>query len=83
MAVMQRQQLGQIVMDIGVMYFGKTLMDEVLQITTPRVVIQVQGQMAVMVWVGADGQWEQVAPEGLRHESPPEWGGQGEYRGRI
>ncbi|MNF11585.1 hypothetical protein D3C80_2128260 [compost metagenome] len=60
---------------------GETLMDEMLQLAATRVVMQVQGQVRVMVSVGADGQWEQAAPKGLSHDAPPDWVGQGEYQG--
>jgi len=62
---------------------GKTLVDEVFQPATTRVVVQVQGQVSVMVSVGADGQWQQAVPQDLIHEAPPDWVGQGEYPRRI
>ncbi|GLO02755.1 hypothetical protein PPUJ13061_26530 [Pseudomonas putida] len=48
--------------DIGLVRVGKTLVNEMLQLPTPLIIMQVQGQMGVVFSMGADGQWEQVAP---------------------
>ena len=62
MAVPQGQQFRQVMMDICMVDIGKTLMNEMFKFTTTLIVMNVQGQVGVMVSMGADGQWEQAAP---------------------